>query len=906
MRTTVKNLGLAVALCFSFRIPGQSMIPDTKLEGGDSPSGFQDQDTEKSGAIASGDTLAKVTSISLQDKAVTQPDTTRSDTLAVKGESRPADLEGPVSYEAVSIETLVDERKMILTGRAKISYLDMTLTAENITVEWEKNTLYAEGVWDSVWVKKENRDSVRTLEIKGAPEFTEAGDIMRGEVMTYNFKTRKGRVTSGRTTHEDGFYHGNTIKMVKPRSLNISDATFTTCDLAEDPHFHFWFDKMKIDINEKVIAKPIIMYLGNIPVLALPFAYFPIQKGRQSGILFPRYGVSSLEGNYLRGLGYYWAASDYWDVKGQVDYFERSGVLFRGDLNYAVRYKMSGSISGSVTHKDFDVSGVKERRWDFTVHHSQTLSQSAQLLVSGQFVSSGNFYRDLSANREQRLQQQIRSNATLTKRFGGSTSLTVNLSQTRDLDSDEITETLPRMSFRAGQTAIFSRPESRRGEVPVTRWYHNLYISYQSDFLLQRTKRKSLSGAEDTFDKKQELGWDHSLRFSSPQKILSWFTVNPSVNYRETWFDQRDSYFYNPETGEFESQTEKGFFARRTFDMATSLSTKVYGLFAPRFLNQVYIRHVATPSVSFRFRPDFSDPFWGYYQTVEDTLGTREEYDRYYGSAFGSTQTGAQKSMNFSVQNVFQMKTGDGDQVKKLDLFSWNVSTAYNWEAEKYKLSDISSSVQARPFKNMNLNISSTHSFYDTDEKGNKTDRFLADPDLKNWKSLFGWGWTRITNASAGLDIRLRGTAKGGGSEASQETKADLDPLRSVSGDRMEMDEAVSGFDIPWDMTATLRYSLNQYNPLHPEKTLWANLNLNLNFTPHWKVSYRARFDVMEKEVVSQDIVFYRDMHCWEARIVWVPTGYYKRFYFKINVKSTMLQDIKFEKGSGRSMLYGY
>ena len=112
-----------------------------------------------------------------------------------------------------------------------------------------------------------------------------------------------------------------------------------------------------------------------------------------------------------------------------------------------------------------------------------------------------------------------------------------------------------------------------------------------------------------------------------------------------------------------------------------------------------------------------------------------------------------------------------------------------------------------------------------------------------------------------------------------------------------------------------MSYAENRTNPLNPTKTFWANTTLDFNLTKHWKISYRARFDLkgmvrpwdLKKiDVVSQDIVFYRDLHCWEARVVWTPTGYYKRFYFRINVKSPMLREIKVEKTTGRAGIYGY
>ena len=171
----------------------------------------------------------------------------------------------------------------------------------------------------------------------------------------------------------------------------------------------------------------------------------------------------------------------------------------------------------------------------------------------------------------------------------------------------------------------------------------------------------------------------------------------------------------------------------------------------------------------------------------------------------------------------------------------------------------------------------------------------------------------RMTNLSANVNMRFKGSVKtGGGGKQAEETDetadedVDLasieDPVVPPIGDRLEMDEGLSGgLDVPWNFSATLSYTDNRYNPNNPSKKIWARTQLEFNLTKNWKISYNAQWDLLEGKAVSQDFVFYRDLHCWEASIAWTPTGYNKRFYFKISVKSPMLRDIKFEKGTGLS-----
>lgn len=855
--------------------------------------------------------IVYILSLALAGSAAAQngAKTAAADTVKQRAVRKSPGLEGPIEYEARIFDNLVSEKKTILTGEAVVTYLDMRLKAEKITVDWKSNLMTAEGIPDSAGVEAPGGgDSVRVPVLRGKPEFSEAGDVMTGDTMIYNFKTRKGRVVRGRTTFEDAYYTGRVMKMAGNNTAFIGDANFTTCDKDEEPHFHFEAKKMRVDIKKSVVARPIVMYVGRIPVLALPFVYFPIKKGRRSGILLPRYGQSTLEGNYLKGFGYYWAASDYWDLQGTIDYYEKSGFLFRGDFNYNIRYKMRGSISGSWTRKDFKSSGQKERRWDLVVRHSQELSPTMRLSASGTFISSKDIYRQLSANRNQRMQAQIRSNATLTKQWGGSRSMTVNLSRVQDLQTDEFTETLPRVSFRGGRTAIFSKPDGKRGTATVSKWYQNIYLSYNSTFESRRKSSLQTGGGDSTYVLDKDLGIEHNFSLTSPQKMFRWITVTPNVNYHEMWLGKRSTHYWNEDSLRSEEDEDTGFFARRLYDMSVSVGTKLYGIFRPKMLPGVLIRHVVTPTLGYTYQPDFSAASFDYYDAVKDTAGNVTYYDRYGNTMFSNTPRGGRRSITASVQNLFQMRSGEGETAKKLDLFTWNVSTNYNWKAEQFKLGNISSSLRAKPTKNINLNISAIHSPYRVDAEGKTIDRvYVSDLQLNRPASLFDSRWLRMVNFSADLRMSFRGTASTGKKAAAPDSVSESDSMAEnpPAPDRFDMSDTPGGLDIPWQLTTSVRYSDSRYDPNNPNKQFWLNADLQFNLTTNWRISWTGRLDLLDRQMVSQDIVIHRDMHCWEARFVWTPTGLYKRFYLRINIKSSMLQDIKFERGTGRSSYSG-
>jgi hypothetical protein len=82
---------------------------------------------------------------------------------------------------------------------------------------------------------------------------------------------------------------------------------------------------------------------------------------------------------------------------------------------------------------------------------------------------------------------------------------------------------------------------------------------------------------------------------------------------------------------------------------------------------------------------------------------------------------------------------------------------------------------------------------------------------------------------------------------------------------------------------------------------------MSLNLTSKWKVDYRTEIDLHRKRLVYQDFSFYRDMHCWEFRFNWTPTGYLEGYYFILRIKAPQFKDLKVEKRDyGGSVLGRY
>ena len=123
--------------------------------------------------------------------------------------------------------------------------------------------------------------------------------------------------------------------------------------------------------------------------------------------------------------------------------------------------------------------------------------------------------------------------------------------------------------------------------------------------------------------------------------------------------------------------------------MGVSASTKFYGMFNINALGINAVRHIVTPSLSYNYAPDFSTPFWGYYDSYKDSSGNDVEYSKFEQEIFGKPSSQESQSINFSIGNQFEMKTNvdpndTTSKENKFQLLNLNASMGYNFAAKSY------------------------------------------------------------------------------------------------------------------------------------------------------------------------------------------------------------------------------
>ncbi len=818
-----------------------------------------------------------------------------------------ADVDTVVSYQGAFIDYDIPAEVTYLERDARVDYRDNGLSAGTIEVTWRDNLLRAEPAFGS------------------QPTLYQSGrDPMEGEYMEFDLVTEKGRVVKGRTKLDNGYYHGSLIHRYPGNVFYVRQSLYTTCDL-DLPHFYFAADRMKMLQGDKVIARPVILYIMDVPVLGLPFAVFPNQAGRRrSGWIMPSYGDNRNNGQYLNGLGYFWALSDYRDARILIDFYSRRGIRGTGRFRYSRRDNYRGQIGIRLFREppENDIARIfsagSQLQWSASWNHSQSIDPTQRLSVQATYTSDPGLNRRFGRTRQERLNQQIMSRASYAKSWRQSGSrLTLAVQDRYDLQAAnrllvpptapgqrivERTQLFPGISYsRSRRTRSGRGGSGRPGNFSwsfSSRANNNQTVFWEADTVGQDTV-----WSPDRQIQRRSFA-RHTLNLGNSMKLARYINLSVNLRLREDWVPSHR--LARKENGVFVydgdivyDEVEK-FSARRTGTLGLSLQTNIYGLFPIRIGTLEAIRHTIKPSISYSYAPDFSQPIFGYFQRDSDG----QLFDRFTGSPAGATPSSEQQSLSFGLTNLFQGKRVVEGKDIKFDILTWSMRGGYNFAADRFKIAPIRSSFRSPFLQRLNLDINMTHDFYAWDQDNQtKIDQVLPFPRLAQVSAS-----TSLLLSGKHLQPRSAAVTAEVDTATSAELLFDeleekgLDGVPERRGDQAAAKVRAGNL---WEATLRLRYNLQPSLQKDIAETFWLDMGLKLALGPDWKFGYRARFNMLDQELVSHDLRLYRQLHCWEFIFNWTPGGLGRGFFLSINVLDSDLKDIKYESRGGIQSIFG-
>jgi lipopolysaccharide assembly outer membrane protein LptD (OstA) len=767
-----------------------------------------------------------------EDGSVTQPLAPLPDTIKAKTENhtRAASEEWglanddttktAIRYRADLIDYRLDLSLINLTGRAEVRYKEIRVTGDSIALD-TKNQM---------------------LTVGSRPVLYDRNEAIKGDRMIYDFKNRLGWIYNGTTDFNKGRYWGRRIRLVEDRVLNIDYGRYTTCD-CDTPHFYFWSRQMRIYLNDKIVAQPVLLCFKGIPVLAIPFWFFPMRKDRHSGFLMPRFGSNNYEGAFVKNLAYYQVINDRSDATVSADFLEQVG--WRG--NFEARYMEPPRFSSTLNFSYQDDRNTGYRRWSLKGVYSQILAKRTYLNGNANFISDQNYYTDFSDNRSVRMDRNLYSYLAVNHAWSIA-SLTGAVDHYNNLDTRVKSSQLPNV------TVSLYRKDIIKGL---------LGFSGSSHFL--STIR------QDSLTVEKHQGWQNDLNLGASFNVLRWISLTPSLRLSGTWYD-RDT-----------SQNRNAL--RWLYSGGVGASTTIYGLmsFGDRRLQA--LRHVVKPQVSFSYSPKI-------------------DQGRFYGFLGGGQ--GQSKTMGISLSQQFQAKFKKDTTEQKLDLLTVSSGTSYNFLALGEKWGSLTSYLQVLPNASpMDCQFSWEYNFYQRRNQWARLDmtyslsgKWLGWLEPKDSLLLLAPA-SDSSSVSSGKDTLAPVAASPSDSLGADRLKPAGGDSLAPAPDSVKIAEPKPARGLPW--TISLGFGQNwQKNMGVTGSDLTGSANFNL--TKNWNISYRRYYNIKTGEMISQDYSLYRDLHCWEARFSSSKSRDNWSYAFIIRLKA--IPEVKLENKSGRVVGY--
>ncbi len=793
-----------------------------------------------------------------------------ADSLEVQLPASPDALEDEVKYNARdSMRFDLGNRKIYLYGEADVQYQKIRLKAEYIEINWETNVVHAEGRPDS------------SGKMVGEPSFTEGSQDFDAEKMDYNFKTKKGRISGVFTKQGEGFLHGEQVKKNENDEFFVKNGKFTTCNLPDHPHFYINASKIKVIPDDKIVTGPANLVIEDIPTpLLVPFGLFPNTTTRKSGILFPTYGESPGLGFFLMDGGYYFGISDHFDASIRGDIYSRGSWGLKAGTNYNYRYRFNGALDmryATILQGDPELLGSSVNRSFFvTWRHNQDPKSRPNSRFSASVNAGSNDYNQLnSLNTANIVANTFQSAITYTKTFN---RLPVNFNiaagHSQNTQTRIITINAPEVQVNVNR--IF--PFKRRNPVGAQRFYEKIGITGT----LQ--SRNTISQPDSVFRqpglaRRFNNGIQFQMPIATSFQMLKYFNVSPSLNFTGRGYFSQIEKSIDPLTQQVVTDTIRRFSQLWEYNASVNVSTRVYSFLK---LGKNTIRHVMTPQFGFRYQPDFSTRVFGYFGP-DGALGFYSPYDI---GIYGQPAVGRQGTMSLALNNNFEGKfrskrdtTGTGlRKVSLLDVL--NVNTGYNLAADSLQWQNVVISARTRLFQKVDVVYSSVYDWYATDSLGIRINTLNIN---QNGRLL------RLLNTNLALNTTL----------ASGNRKNNRNPQNErEKNEQREINQNPSAyvdFSIPWNITAGLIFS-QSFVGQSPVRSTILNFNGDISITEKWKIAINTGYDFVRKDFSFTSVDIFRDLHCWEMRFNWIPFGFRQSYNFSINVKSSMLQDLRLNR----------
>jgi LPS-assembly protein len=401
----------------------------------------------------------------------------------------------------------------------------------------------------------------------------------------------------------DVYFWGETIEKLGDEKYRITRGGFTTC-VQPTPRWELVTGSLVLNLNDYAVARNTVLRVKGVPIVYLPYVYYPIQEDdRATGFLLPTYGSSTLRGQALSNA-FFWAMGRSQDATFFHDWFTRTGQGVGAEYRYIAAAQSLGNArvywldqhEATYTEDGRTSTLPATRSFEITGNMNHTISPRvrarARVDYFSNVVTQQLYYQDVyQATRNNRLIE-----GGLTATFGPiSTNALYSRSEyISDARNSTLYGSTPRISTNVAPRRLFSS---------------TVYASLNAEYAYL-PNRSLVDGDVTRDDSHSRIDMMPTLRV--PLSRLPYLSVNTSGSYRATRYSRREGV-----TGTIDVPYIRQYAAMDT-EVVGPVFTRIWdrpgGVFAER------LKHVIEPA----FRIDMTSQIDDYRSTP--VVGDQSEF----------------------------------------------------------------------------------------------------------------------------------------------------------------------------------------------------------------------------------------------------------------------------------------
>lgn len=327
----------------------------------------------------------------------------------------------------------------------------------NVRLSQGRRTLTAD------WVTFSN--ATRQGVASGDVVVVDGPDTLRADFMEFNVDTLEGVIFEG---HIDGRttpfkMSGSEIERKGRETYTFKDAVFSACRCPDPEDRDPWqirADSAELDDEGYGRARNTTFDILGVPVMYFPYLRYPVKRERETGLLFPTFGVSSQNGTEI-GLPFFWAPREDFGAILTPQWLQDRGFKPSVDAEYVFGREDVSRLHASYIYdneieKDDPSTPYDANRWAARWFHDQWLPGQTRFQADVNLVSDNSYPFDFDDMSEFRNDRFMVSEGVVTKAFGqtgrtnlfGEVVLRDDLQSPDNADRDDLTlQRLPTVSL---------------------------------------------------------------------------------------------------------------------------------------------------------------------------------------------------------------------------------------------------------------------------------------------------------------------------------------------------------------------------------------------------------------------------------------------------------------------------